>query len=285
MGTAMNTHLNQDELVLHYYGEMSTAEEVSTKAHLASCAECLASYRRLQRVLVVVDETTVVAPELPEHFERTVWARLEPGLRPERRGWLSWLDLSPARLAWGGAVVVLMAGAFVAGRMTQPPQNIVATTATPSATATTAPTRATTTTTAPAETAADMRERVLLSDLSEHLDRSQTVLVELVTGDDATMDVANERGRAERLVSANRMYRQTAQSTGDTTVVELLDELERVLVDVAAGPAEMSARDLLDVRRRIESKGLLFKLRILSSEVRDRQQTVVRARTGQRSSL
>jgi hypothetical protein len=279
MGTTMNTHLNQDELVLHYYGEMSTAEEASTKAHLAACAECSASYRRLQRMLAVVDETTVVAPELPEHFERTVWARLEPGLRPERRGWLSWLELSPARLAWGGAVVVLMAGAFVAGRMTQPPRNIVATTATPAATT------ATTTTTAPAETFADRRERVLLSDLSEHLDRSQTVLVELVSGDDATMDVANERGRAERLVSANRMYRQTAQSTGDTTVVELLDELERVLVDVAAGPAEMSARDLDEVRRRIESKGLLFKLRILSSEVRDRQRTAVRQRTGQRSSL
>jgi len=47
----------------------------------------------------------------------------------------------------------------------------------------------------------------------------------------------------------------------------------------------MTSRDLDDVRRRIESKGLLFKVRIVSSEVRDRQKSIARAGTGQRSSL
>jgi hypothetical protein len=58
-----------------------------------------------------------------------------------------------------------------------------------------------------------------------------------------------------------------------------------VLVDVAASPEHVSARDFDEVRRRIESRGLLFKVRVLSSEVRQRQRNMVQERVGQRSSL
>ena len=80
----MNTHLTDDDLVLHYYGEMADADETRAVSHLSACADCHASYRRLQRVLAVVDEAAVAAPELPAHFARTVWARLEPELRRHR---------------------------------------------------------------------------------------------------------------------------------------------------------------------------------------------------------
>ena len=46
-------------------------------------------------------------------------------------------------------------------------------------------------------------------------------------------------------------------------VSELLDEIERVLTEVAASPASGSSRDLADVRRRIESRDLLFKVRVI----------------------
>src|SRR5262245_34432183 len=112
----MLTHLTEDDLVLHYYGEMSAADEARASAHLGQCAACHESYRRLQRVLATVDETAFAVPELPANFERTVWARLEPNLRRER-GWFSWFVFSPARLAWAAAIVVLVAGAFFAGRL------------------------------------------------------------------------------------------------------------------------------------------------------------------------
>ena len=108
------------------------------------------------------------------------------------------------------------------------------------------------------------------------------VLVELVSADDGTaVDISGERARAEQLVAANRLYRQTAVATGDTAIVDLLDELERVLVDVAASPEELSPERLKEVRQRIESRSLLFKVRVVSSDVRQRQKSNVQSRAAE----
>ena len=260
----MITHLTEDDLVLHYYGEMAGSEEATAAAHLAGCSQCHDRFRRLQRVLAVVDESALAGPELPVNFERTVWARLEPNLRPDRQRWFSWGGLSPAHFAWAATVVVLVATAFVAGRLAPRPAD-------PGAAA---------------ANTAQVRERILLIDLSDHLDRSQMVLVELAAADDqGTVDISNERTHAEQLVAANRLYRQTALSNGDAAVADLLDELERVLVDVAASPEHVSSEELNDVRRRIESRGLLFKVRVVSSDVRQRQRSMVQGAMGQRPSL
>ncbi len=136
-----------------------------------------------------------------------------------------------------------------------------------------------------ASTANQVRERILLIDLGDHLDRSQRVLVELVTAEGATAsDRSSERDRAEQLVWANRLYRETAAATGDSSVVDLLDQLERVLVEVAASPSNPSAREMDDVRRRIESGSLLFKVRVVSTDLQERRKAAMR-QTGQRSSL
>jgi hypothetical protein len=123
---------------------------------------------------------------------------------------------------------------------------------------------------------------VLLADLGDHLDRSQAMLVELVSGEGAA-GISAERDRAAQLVSDNRLYRQTAARTGNMALVTVLDELEQVLVDVAASPDVVSATDIEQMRRQIETNGLLFKVRVLSSEVRDRQRTAIQRRTAQSS--
>lgn len=252
-------HITEDDLILHYYGETDAAGDARAASHLTQCSSCREAFGRLQRVLAAVE--AVPAPELPEGFERMVWARLEPNLRAQRRGWISWFVLSPARLAWAAAVVALVGVSFVAGRMSQPQA------------------------TAPAGTvisADDLRERILMADLGEHLDRSQMMLVDLVSaGPD--VDLSIERERAGDLVAANRLYRQTAGTTGDAAISELLDDLERVLVELAASPDGWSAEDLAAVRQRIEAKNLLFKVRVLSSSVREKQQQQIRQRTGQSS--
>ena len=241
-------HLNDDDLVLHYYGEMPAGDETRAGAHLASCAECQANDARLQRVMAVVDSAPAV--EAAPGFERIAWARLEPALDRRGRGWLSWFVFSPVRLAFTAGIVILIGAAFMAGRMTR--------TAGPAG--------------AP-QSAEKVRERILLVDLGEHLDRSQMVLVELVSADDSggSVDISLEQSRAEQLVSANRLYRQTAASTGDAAMASVLDDLERVLVDLA------------DVRRRIESRDLLFKVRVVSSELRERRKETIQRKTTQRS--
>ncbi len=156
------THLNEDDLALHYYGEMDAGEEAHAGAHLADCARCRASYATLQRILAAVDADVV--PEPREGFERTVWARLQPNLdsrgwwasgRTGTRPWFAWL---PMQVGWAAAVAVLVIGAFFAGRGWQRDSM-------PGS----------------AAAGAAMRERVLLVDLGEHLDRSQAMLVELVS--------------------------------------------------------------------------------------------------------
>lgn len=256
----MNEHIHEDDLVLHYYRELEPAAEARAEAHLRDCGGCRTAYARLQRVLAVIDAAPV--PPLPEHYERMVWARLEPRLAGGRgSGWLAWFVFSPARLAWAAAIAILVTSAFFAGRVSQreaEPPTI--------------------------EASADLRERILMVDLGEHLDRSQMMLVELVSADtDTAMDMSDERERAEDLVMANRLYRQTASATGNSSVVALLDDLERMLVELAASPAQLSGDDMERIRTRIDADGLLFKVRVVSSALRERQKQEIRLRTGQSS--
>lgn len=254
-------HLTDDDLVLHYYGEMPPAEEARAESHLAACHDCQAGYTRLQRVMAFVD--SVPAADAPDGFERLAWARLQPSLETPRRGWLSWFVLSPPRLAFAAGVVVLVGAAFMAGRL------LPRTTATPAGVT--------------AKTAEQVREGVLLVDLGEHLDRSQRMLVELASADETlgSVDMSLEQSRAEQLIAANRLYRQTAASTGDAGIASVLDDLERVLVDIAASPKTMTQEELDAVRRRIASKELLFKVRVMASQVRARQRQDIAVRSSQ----
>ena len=54
----------------------------------------------------------------------------------------------------------------------------------------------------------------------------------------------------------------------------MLEDLERVLVDVAGGPEHMNAKDLKSLRARIEDDNLLFKVRALTTAVREREKTL-----------
>jgi hypothetical protein len=254
-------HLNEDDLVLHYYGEMPAADERRAAAHLGECAACQRQFTRLQQVMTMVESAPGVEPAAG--FEQIAWARLEPAIGASRRGWLSWLVFSPARLAFAAGIIVLIGAAFMAGRITR--GALPAGAGAPQT----------------AQSAQQVRERILLVDLGDHLDRSQMVLVELASAGGGTgqVDISTERARAEQLVAVNRLYRQTALSTGDANMASLLDDLERVLVDIAASPATVSQEDLDSVRRRIDSKELLFKVRVVSSQVRERQKAAIQERT------
>ena len=98
------------------------------------------------------------------------------------------------------------------------------------------------------------------------------------------VDIKGERAQAEQLLAANRLYRDTAAATGETAVGHLLDELERVLVEVAAAPDRPSEQELDAVKQQIEAKGLLFRVRIVTLKVRDCQPEAIERRAGQRAS-
>ena len=255
-------HLTEDDLVLHYYGELDASASARAGDHLRECAACHTSFATLQRVLAAVESSP--AADVGDGFERKVWARLQPELDRPQNGWFSWFVLSPARLAWVAGVAMLVAAAFLAGRVSQKP----------------VPGNVQESTTA----SNSLPERILLADLGDHLDRSEFMLTELVSADSSdSSGFTAQRERAEELVADNRLYRQTAAANGNTALAAVLDDLEQVLTEVAASPDRVSAADVDDVRQRIENKGLLLKVRVLSLELQMRRKAQIRSRAGQSS--
>lgn len=241
----MNTHLSEDELILHYYGEVGRADEPRVEAHLASCADCRLANQQLRRVMTLVD--SAAPAEAPPGFERSAWARLEPVLEPKRRGWFVWVP----QFALGGGVAALVLVAFMAGRFSGGEPSGVTTTASPVADA------------APG--------RVLQAEVGDHLDRTQMMLVELANADTDHADVlAGEQGRAVDLVAVNRLIRQSAEQSGDVVIADVLEDLERVLLEIANSPADASSNELTDLQTRITDEDLLFRLRVIASEMRRR---------------
>ena len=98
------------------------------------------------------------------------------------------------------------------------------------------------------------------------------VLVELANAHPTgPLDISAERDRAADLVSESRLYRQTAAHTGDGEVASVLDDLDRVLLEISHAPSHVSPEELDGLRRRFEAEGILFKIRVLGSNVRSRE--------------
>jgi hypothetical protein len=75
------------------------------------------------------------------------------------------------------------------------------------------------------------------------------------------------------LLDANRLYRETAKQDGDAALASVLDDLERVLLDVAHSPKEVTPAQLENIRQRIEAHGILFKVRVVGQELQEKEKT------------
>ena len=116
----------------------------------------------------------------------------------------------------------------------------------------------------------------LLTALDEHFAQTEMLLVELKNAVNLKSAQREfERATADDLVASGRLYRATAQQTGDIQFVQLLDDLEGVLVEVARSPEPRDSEDFDFLRARIDDDDLLFKVRAVTAEVRVRQQTLM----------
>jgi hypothetical protein len=203
-------------------------EPGADRAHLAQCEQCRAAAVSLARVLDGCNEWQATMPDA--ELERSVWARLVPELEPHRtRPVWRWLSAACAI----AAVLVL---AFLAGRWSQKPRPSIM-----------------------AGLSAQAQRRILEISLADHLDREEMLLTEI-----ANTDGPVDRSRAQDLVEEGRILRQTLASDGDTTAVAVLDELERFMLEAANSPAPRAP----ELRERIASDSLLFKVRIVESNLR-----------------
>ena len=254
------THPSEETLNDYLERDLSPAEHVQVARHLETCADCSRFVADIQQL---VREASTLGPlEPPPHIWTAIKSHVDSrqsqvaspqpiaqGLRPKgQRPW--------PRIAWALATAALVVLAFMTGRFVN--QREQQTASQPQADRLLR-----------ASTNEAVRERVLLVAVGDHLERSQMVLVELAHAETrGDLDISAERQLADDLVASNRLYRQTAQQMGQDNVAGLLDELERVLVEVARGPSTVSMRQLADIQQRIESQGILFKVKVIGSEIR-----------------
>jgi hypothetical protein len=240
-------HLTEQELVLHHYHDDESPAAIAE--HLGSCDLCRAEYNSIRRVLALVDELPV--PERKEGYGEQVWSRLRWKLgndRIRRRSWQTAL-----------AAAAVLAVAFFAGVLWharsggQRPSAALSPAGQPRAAA--------------LHETAPQPDRILLVVVTDHLDSSERMLTEVANADAKHgIDLGDEQGRAEELVASNRIYRQTALQHGDDRRATLLADIEPVLLEIAHSDGKLSPDAAAALQKRIDSKGLLFKVRVITAQ-------------------
>jgi hypothetical protein len=192
------------------------------------------------------------APDQGPEYGSRVWRRIEGNLTAHRRGWWKWASLPKLNYAMAcAAMAALLVVSFLAGRYY--PHRPAA----------------------PVFTAeAGNGERILLVAVGDYLERSQMVLIELANANSKVpLDISLEQQRAQELISETRLYRQTASAMEETAVSGILDELERLLLDIAHAPSRLSPAELEAFRGRLNAANILFKIRVVNSNVRSQEET------------
>lgn len=249
----MSTHFTNDEFILAYYQE---PELGARRAHLASCPGCSDELTKLASVLDRVTPGEI--PEPAGDYEQRVWQRLAWRLPAETKRIrtsrvMRWTSVAAVAALVFSVAVLIPRSARVA------PETVVAT-GTPAEAVRPAATGG------PSQ---ETRDRILLVVVGDHFDESERMLIELANLDPQNEpDLSSERGRAEELLASNRLYRQTARESGEEQVARLLDELEPVLMQIAHTPTQVTAEEVRSIQKRVETKGLVFKLRVVKSDVR-----------------
>jgi len=235
-------HLTEDELIEMYYAEGTSA----ASAHLEACRECSRKYAEFSRSLEEIRPAAV--PQRSANYGEQVWEALRPQLIPYEKkaaGWRGWAGWRATAIAVGCAM--LLAAAFLGGRYWEwSTTKRVSVTESPQAT-----------------------KRVVLVVLTDHLDRTERLLVQLEHSQSLDR-TENEQMQSEarELLASNRLYRVTASNSGDSQLAGALDRLEGVLAEIANDP-NLTARDLQRVRKDMNTKGILFEIRVLQTRNQD----------------
>jgi hypothetical protein len=257
-------HYSDDELTLYYYGEAPVRPGAAAiEHHLQECPACATLYREISGTLAMIAPDEV--PARDEQYGLEVWQRLRHRLpEPRPLGWFGGLFGFNGIAGIAAAAAVLVIAAFVAGRFS----------ATPAAPDSPAPSIAS----GPAGAAAtpggadsdSARRRILAGSVADHLDRSERVLTDIMNASNPG-DISAEQRWAEDLLTTSRLYRQDAADAGEQSVAGVLDDLERNLLEIVHSPSRISAADLEQLRRRIDAAALLFKVRVMSDQLRERE--------------
>ena len=240
-------HLTEEELIESFYGENEGG--AARGKHLKRCAACAQAYAALQGDLA---GASAEPPARDASYGERVWQSIAPLLPVYTARKRSWLRLGSWQgLAYAAACALLVIGGFSAGRLWEhgQPRPAVATAAPPQA-----------------------KQKVVVVVLSDHLDRSERLLVELKHADaDSAEMVSPLRDEARGLLAANRICRQNAEKIDDPALTTALDRLDHVLGELANQPGGLNGATIARLQEEMNANGLLFEVRVLRSRIPDQQ--------------
>jgi len=246
-------HMTEEELIAYREGEKRERENFTQ--HLGECDDCRREMERIEAVFAALDAMPV--PDPGEDFGSRMWQKIAPKL-PEKSPTWWFAFLVPRRALAFGALAAMVLLAFFVGRYSK--RSPVG-----------------------GELAGNgkLRERVLVVAVGDHLGRSEMILMELANAEPGKgqklVNITSEQKRAEDLLEENRLYRQTAVHDGDTLMASTLDELERVLLDIANSPDEVTPAQFEAIQKQIAAKGILLKVRVVNQELKQKRENTAEA--------
>jgi hypothetical protein len=245
-------HLTEEELVEYYYKH---AASPGIEHHLRECDACAKAYTSLRQDLASIKLPAV--PTRNASYGEQVWQSLRSSLPVYEKQKRRWLHINLLQgLSYAAACIVLIVAAFFAGRQWEHRQRPGVQSAVNN----------------------QPTQPIILVVLGDHLDRSERLLVELNHASDAGA-VMPVKAEAQDLLSANRLYRESAARAGDQQLSAALDRLERVLVEIVNEPEGSSPAQLARLQKEMNTDGLLFEVRVLRSRIPDQQKrSVVRTK-------
>ena len=251
-------HLNEEQLIDHFYGKDGT--DAPASRHLERCEACAQAYAALQSDLAEL--SGVEPPVRDAAYGASVWKSIGPLLpvyqtqqQSRMRGWMrGWLGRG---LSYAAAGALLVVGAFFAGRMWEHRQAQISAEIHPQLSQ---------------KPALHPREDVVVVVLSDHLARTEGLLVELKHADAGSAEMVSPlRDEARSLLAANRVCRQDAAQIGDPALATALDHLEPLLAELAHQPGGLNSATIARLQKEMNKDGLLFEVRVLRSRMPDPQ--------------
>ena len=242
----------QELIAAHWFGDLTPKEDHTLMVHVESCDACREALELGANTLNTIGKP--VTPELPEHFWEGFWLRLTQKMdRDEVRGQPRWkevaLDLLRAQwspiLRLSAAVAIFVAGVLIS-RMWWIPQQTTQIAEQP-------PTRY-------KAVPVDARTDDLLS-------RSKVLLIGLNSLDTESVkekefSFAPQRKASKELLAETAKLRKSVGAKADQQFVELMNQLEIVLLQIAHLEAEHDINAVELVQTSIAREGLLLKINI-----------------------
>lgn len=108
--------------------------------------------------------------------------------------------------------------------------------------------------------------RVLLTNVSSHIETSQRLLTLVSNGkDDPTGGIELRRQMLDELISFNRLYRRMAEQSNDTMLASVLQQTESVLLEI--NHTKSVNGEWEKVRVRLQGTDLLYKLKVTDKKI------------------